>query len=170
LKNSSGSILRKGRQSKSVLYPHDDFKHGSGTNCHTVWSQGFNECVVTACATSANAIGDAFKVIQRGDADVIITGDRKLHNTVVFCRFLLDESHDHNGRSCFGLQTVRCRKKRICYGEGAAILVLEELEHALKRGANILAEIVGYGVTNDAYHITAPAPEGEGAARCMKWL
>jgi len=131
-------------------------------------AKGFNECVVTACATSANALVMLSKLSRgrRGCYNYRRIGSS--HNTVVFCRFLLDESHDHNGRSCFGLQTVRCERNGFVMGEGAAILVLEELEHALKRGANILAEIVGYGVTNDAYHITAPAPEGEGAARCMK--
>ncbi|GAE89219.1 beta-ketoacyl-ACP synthase II [Acetivibrio straminisolvens] len=132
-------------------------------------ARGFNECVVTACATSTNAIGDAFKVIQRGDADIIITGGSEASITPLsfagFCSMKAMTTTEDPALAC---RPFDAERNGFVMGEGAGILVLEELEHALKRGANILAEIVGYGVTNDAYHITAPAPEGEGGARCMK--
>ena len=132
-------------------------------------AKGFNECVVTACATSTNAIGDAFKVIQRGDADIMITGGAEASITPAsfagFCSMKAMSTNEDPSCACRPFDADR---NGFVMGEGSGILVLEELEHAKARGANIIAEIVGYGCTNDAYHMTAPAPEGEGGARCMK--
>lgn len=131
--------------------------------------KGFVECVVTACATSTNTIGDAFKVIQRGDADVIISGGAEAAITRLslagFCSSKAMTTNEDPATACRPFDKER---DGFVMGEGAGILVLEEYEHALKRGAHILAEIVGYGCTNDAFHITAPSENGEGAARCMK--
>jgi len=132
-------------------------------------AKGFNECVVTACATSTNAIGDAFKVIQRGDADIMITGGSEASITPVsfagFCSMKAMSTNEDPSCACRPFDADR---DGFVMGEGSGILILEELEHAKARGANIIAEIVGYGCTNDAYHMTAPAPEGEGGARCMR--
>ncbi|MEN2776261.1 beta-ketoacyl-ACP synthase II [Acetivibrio clariflavus] len=132
-------------------------------------AKGFNECVVTACATSTNAIGDAFKVIQRGDADIMITGGAEASITPAsfagFCSMKAMSTNEDPSCACRPFDADR---DGFVMGEGSGILILEELEHAKARGANIIAEIVGYGCTNDAYHMTAPAPEGEGGARCMK--
>ena len=132
-------------------------------------AKGFVECVVTACATSTNTIGDAFKVIQRGDADVIISGGAEASITRLslagFCSSKAMTTNQDPATACRPFDKER---DGFVMGEGAGILVLEEYEHALKRGAHILAEIVGYGCTNDAFHITAPSENGEGAARCMK--
>lgn len=131
-------------------------------------ARGFNECVVTACATSTNAIGDAFKVIQRGDADVIITGGAEASLTPIsftgFCSMKAMSTCEDPENACRPFDKDR---DGFVMGEGAGILIIEELEHALKRNANIIAEVVGYASTNDAYHITAPDPEGEGGAMCM---
>ncbi len=131
--------------------------------------KGFNECVVTACATGNNAIGDAFKVIQRGDADVMITGGAEASITMMsyagFCSMgAMTKNPDPNTAS----RPFDKDRDGFVMGEGSGILVIEELEHAVKRGASILAEIVGYGCTCDAYHITAPHPDGEGGARSMQ--
>ena len=132
-------------------------------------AKGFNECVVTACATSTNAIGDAFKVIQRGDADIMITGGTEASITPLsFAGFCSMGAMSTTEDPADALKPFDARRNGFVMGEGAGILVIEELEHALNRGANIIAEIVGYGCTNDAYHITAPVPDGEGAARAMK--
>ena len=132
-------------------------------------AKGFNECVVTACATSTNAIGDAFKVIQRGDADIMITGGAEASITPVsfagFCSMKALSTTEDTGCAC---RPYDAERNGFVMGEGAGILVIEEYEHAVKRGANIIAEVVGYACTNDAYDIVAPAPEGEGGARCMK--
>jgi 3-oxoacyl-[acyl-carrier-protein] synthase II len=132
-------------------------------------ARGFNECVVTACATSTNAIGDAFKVIQRGDADVIITGGTEASITPVsfagFCSMKAMSTCEDPKTACRPFDADR---DGFVMGEGAGVLIIEELEHALNRGANIIAEIVGYASTNDAYHITAPDPEGKGSMMCMK--
>jgi len=132
-------------------------------------AKGFNECVITACATSSNAVGDAFKVIQRGDADIMITGGAEASITPMafagFCSMKAMSTTEDPSCAC---RPFDAQRNGFVMGEGSGILVLEELEHAKARGANIIAEIVGYGCTNDAYHMTAPAPEGEGGARCMK--
>lgn len=132
-------------------------------------AKGINSCTVTACATGTNSIGDAFKVIQRGDADVMITGGAEAPITRMsvagFCaNTALSTNPDANTAS----RPFDLNRDGFVIGEGAGILILEELEHALARGADIYAEIVGYGATGDAHHITAPAPGGEGGVRAMQ--
>src|SRR5215213_194773 len=133
-------------------------------------AKGPNYATISACATSAHAIGDAFRTIQYGDADVIITGGSEATVTPMamggFANMkALSERNDSPATASRPFDATR---DGFVMGEGAGILILEELEHALKRGARIYAEIVGYGATGDAYHLTAPAPEGEGAQRAMR--
>jgi len=135
----------------------------------TLGARGFNSCTVTACATGTNSIGDAFKVIQRGDADAMITGGTEAPITRMsvagFCaNTALSTNPDPNKAS----RPFDLNRDGFVMGEGAGVVILEELEHALARGAKIYAELVGYGATGDAYHITSPAPGGEGGARAMK--
>ncbi|EKF37129.1 beta-ketoacyl-ACP synthase II [Bacillus xiamenensis] len=132
-------------------------------------AKGVNSCTVTACATGTNSIGDAFKVIQRGDADAMITGGTEAPLTKMsFAGFCANKALSTNPDPNTASRPFDKNRDGFVMGEGAGIVVLEELEHALKRGATIYAEIVGYGSTGDAYHITAPAPNGEGGVRAMK--
>lgn len=132
-------------------------------------AKGVNSCTVTACATGTNSIGDAFKVIQRGDADAMITGGAEAPITKMsVAGFCANTALSTNPDPETASRPFDSNRDGFVIGEGAGIVILEELEHALARGANIYAEIVGYGSTGDAYHITAPAPGGEGGVRCMK--
>lgn len=132
-------------------------------------AKGFNSCTVTACATGTNSIGDAFKVIQRGDADAMISGGAEAPITKMsVAGFCANTALSNNPDPKTASRPFDQNRDGFVIGEGAGIVVLEELEHALARGAKIYAEIVGYGATGDAYHITAPAPGGEGGARAMK--
>ena len=133
-------------------------------------AKGPNYATVSACATSAHAIGDAYRTIQYGDADVMITGGAEATVTPMaiggFANMkALSERNDSPETASRPFDATR---DGFVMGEGAGILILEELDHALARGATIYAEIVGYGATGDAYHLTAPAPDGEGAQRAMK--
>lgn len=131
-------------------------------------AKGINTCTVTACATGTNSIGDAFKVIQRGDADAMITGGTEAPITELsvagFCsNTALSLNQDPKTAS----RPFDKDRDGFVMGEGAGVVVLESLEFALARGVKIYGEVVGYGASGDAYHITAPAPGGEGAARAM---
>jgi 3-oxoacyl-[acyl-carrier-protein] synthase II len=133
-------------------------------------AKGPNYATVSACATSAHAIGDAYRTIQYGDADVMITGGAEATVTPMaiggFANMkALSERNDSPETASRPFDATR---DGFVMGEGAGILIVEELEHALARGARIYSEIVGYGATGDAYHLTAPAPDGEGAQRAMK--
>jgi 3-oxoacyl-[acyl-carrier-protein] synthase II len=135
----------------------------------TLGARGFNSCTVTACATGTNSIGDAFKVIQRGDAIAMVTGGAEAPITKMsVAGFCANTALSTNPDPTKASRPFDLNRDGFVIGEGAGIVVLEELEHALARGAKIYAEIVGYGATGDAYHITAPAPGGEGGARAMK--
>lgn len=132
-------------------------------------AKGFNECVITACATSTNAIGDAFKVIQRNDADVMIAGGAEAPITrLALAGFCANKTMTTSLDPSTASRPFDAERDGFIIGEGAGVMILEELNHALERGANIIAEVIGYGCTNDAFHITAPAEGGEGGARCMK--
>ncbi|HJV17963.1 MAG TPA: beta-ketoacyl-ACP synthase II [Bacillales bacterium] len=135
----------------------------------TLGAKGFNSCTVTACATGTNSIGDAFKVIERGDADVMVTGGAEAPITKMsVAGFCANKALSTNPDPKTASRPFDKNRDGFIIGEGSGIVVLEELEHALARGAKIYAEIVGYGATGDAYHVTAPAPGGEGGARAMK--
>lgn len=132
-------------------------------------AKGINSCSVTACASGTNSIGDAFKVIERGDADVMITGgaEAPIINMAVagFCASTALTTNEDPAKAS---RPFDANRDGFVIGEGAGIVILEEYEHAIARGAKIYAEVIGYGATGDAHHITAPAPGGEGAARAMK--
>ncbi|MBB6215017.1 3-oxoacyl-[acyl-carrier-protein] synthase II [Anaerosolibacter carboniphilus] len=131
--------------------------------------KGFTECVVTACASSTNAIGDAYKVIQRNDADIMIAGGTEAPIIkLALAGFCANKTLSKNENPATASKPFDRERNGFVMGEGSGVLVLEEHDHAVKRGANIIAEVVGYGCTNDAYHITAVAEGGEGGARCMK--
>ncbi|MGE4589343.1 MAG: beta-ketoacyl-ACP synthase II [Acidaminococcaceae bacterium] len=132
--------------------------------------KGPNTAIVTACATGTNCIGDAFRTIQYGDADIMIAGGTEAAiSPVAVAGFAnmkaLSTNNEHPEKASCPFDKKR---EGFVMGEGAGVVVLEELEHAKARGAHIYAEICGYGMTADAYHITAPDPSGEMPAACMQ--
>src|SRR5436190_1919914 len=133
-------------------------------------AKGPNYATVSACATSAHAIGDAYRTIQYGDADVMITGGSEATVTPMAIGGFANMKalSERNETPATASRPFDATRDGFVMGEGAGVVILEELEHALKRGAKIYAEIVGYGATGDAYHLTAPAPDGEGAQRAMR--
>lgn len=132
-------------------------------------AKGMVTCVVTACAGGTNAIGDAFRQVRDGYQDVMIAGGAEAAITPMAIGGFASMKALHEGTDPMRA-SIPFDKERSGFvmGEGAGLLVLEEYEHAKARGAHIYAEMVGYGATCDAHHITAPAPEGEGGARCMQ--
>ena len=139
---------------------------------HVAMSLGFkgpNFCTTTACASGAHGVGEAFRIIQRGAADVMLGGGTESCVSPMavggFCALMALSRR--NGEPAKASRPFDRERDGFVIGEGAGVLVLEELEHAKQRGAAILAEMAGYGLTADAYHMTAPDPEGTGAAKAM---
>lgn len=132
-------------------------------------AKGVNSCTVLSCASGSNAIGDAFRVIQRGEADVMIAGGSEASLTPLgigaFCAMGAISTNPDPKSGCRPFDQNR---DGLVMGEGAGALVLESLESALNRNATIYGEIAGYASVSDAYHITSPAPGGEGAVRAME--
>ncbi len=133
-------------------------------------AKGPNISVTTACAAGSHAIGEAFRFIREGIADAMITGGAEAVITpLAFCGFCAMKSlSTRNDEPQKASRPFDMNRNGFIMGEGSGILIFEELNHALKRGADIYAEIVGYGLSGDAYHVSAPDPEGAGAVSCMK--
>jgi 3-oxoacyl-[acyl-carrier-protein] synthase II len=142
----------------------------SGQVAIRIGAKGPNSCAVTACATGNHCIGDAYLLIQRGDADVMVAGGTEAAVTPLgvagfAAAKTLSSRNDEPTRASRPFDKDR---DGFVLGEGAGVVVIEELEHARRRGARIYGEVIGYGMNSDAYHITAPPEDGEGAVRCME--
>ncbi len=164
-------LMEKGPRRVSPFFiPYGISNMASGLVAIRFGFKGPNYCVVSACATGNHAIGDAMRLIQKGDIDVAIAGGCESAITPLgiagfaVMRALSTRNHEPQKAS----RPFDKDRDGFVMGEGAGILVLEEYEHAKARGAKIYAELVGYGATDDAYHITAPCADGEGAYMCMK--
>jgi 3-oxoacyl-[acyl-carrier-protein] synthase II len=131
---------------------------------------GPNTASVTACSTGTHAIGDSFRMIARGDVDIMIAGGSEAPVTPLSVAGFnaIKALSENNAEFATASRPFDARRDGFVMSEGSGILILEDLDHALARGASIYAEVVGYGSTSDAYHITAPPPDGDGAARAMR--
>jgi len=165
-------LLSKGPKRVSpFLVPMMLSDMASGQVSMMIGAKGPNFSTVSACATGADSIGEALEMIRRGRADVVIAGGTEAAICEIgiagfnSCMALSTRNNDPQGAS----RPFESGRDGFVLGEGAGLLVLESLEHAEKRGANVLAELAGYGASSDAHHVTQPHPEGEGAARAMKW-
>jgi 3-oxoacyl-[acyl-carrier-protein] synthase II len=165
------TLLEKGPSRISPFFiPATIINLAAGCVSIRTGAKGPNSATATACTTSAHSIGDSFKIIQRNDADVMICGGAEACITPMgiggFAAMrALSQRNDQPERASRPWDVER---DGFVVGEGSGILVLEEFEHAQRRGANILAEIVGYGMSADAYHITSPSEDGDGAFRVMR--
>jgi len=164
-------LNEKGARRVSPFFiPYGIANMASGVIAIKYGFRGPNYCVVSACATGNHSIGDAFRIIQRGDADIMIAGGTESAITPLgiagFASIkALSTRNDEPQKASRPFDKDR---DGFVMGEGAGILILEEYEHAKKRGAKIYAEIKGYAATDDAFHVTAPCSDGEGAAMCMR--
>jgi 3-oxoacyl-[acyl-carrier-protein] synthase II len=170
LEENSRTLLEKGVKRVSPFFaPMMIANMASGQVAIHFGIRGYNACVVTACASANHAIGDAFRTIQGGYADVMLTGGAEAAiSGLGFAGFCASRAMSTNPDPETACRPFDKERDGFVMGEGAGVLMLEEYEHARARGASILGEIVGYGCTCDAYHMTAPQPEGEAGARCME--
>jgi 3-oxoacyl-[acyl-carrier-protein] synthase II len=153
-----------------LLIPMMIIDMASGNLSMRYGAQGPNMGIVSACATGCHSLGEAFWMIKRNDADIMIAGGTEASIVKLgfagFCS--MKAMSQRNDDPLHASRPFDADRDGFVMSEGAGVMILEELEHAKKRGANILAEVVGYGATGDAYHITSPDPEGAGAARAIK--
>lgn len=166
-----GKLLEKGpNRVNPLLVPMMICNMAAGNVSIQYGLKGKNINVVTACASGTNSIGEAFRSIQYGEADIMVAGGTESSVTPIgvagFTALTALSSSEDKYRCSIPFDKER---SGFIMGEGSAVVILEELEHAKKRGAKIYAEVVGYGCTADAYHITSPAEDGEGAAKAMEF-